>query len=283
MSQTVLRPTSEATSDALPGALALGISRAAVELKGFFREKDTVLFTFSMPIVILVILGSVFADIIEDSGGITVSQLFVGGMIAGGIASTSFVTLGAGIAADREDGTLKRLRGTPMPAVSYFLGKVALVVVASLAELVILLSIGVAVFDLVLPTEPGRWLTLGWVFVLGVTACSLAGIALSSLASSARSASALSTLALLVLMFASGVYFIPVTELPEPLVGLGALFPIKWMAQGMRSVFLPDELTRLELAGSWEHGRIALVLGAWCIGGLILCLTTFRWRGRRER
>jgi ABC-2 type transport system permease protein len=83
-------------------------------------------------------------------------------------------------------------------------------------------------------------------------------------------------------MFASGVYFIPVTELPEPLIGIGSLFPVKWMAQGMRSVFLPDALTRLELTGSWEHGRIALVLGAWCIGGLILCLTTFRWRGRRE-
>ena len=51
----------------------------------------------------------------------------------------------------------------------------------------------------------------------------------------------------------------------------------------MRSVFLPDALASHEMAGAWEHGRIALVLGAWCIGGLILCLTTFRWRGRRER
>ena len=61
------------------------------------------------------------------------------------------------------------------------------------------------------------------------------------------------------------------------------MFPLKWMAQGMRSVFLPDALASHEVAGAWEHGRIALVLGAWCIGGLILCLTTFRWRGRREQ
>lgn len=272
-----------ATASALPGPLALGLGRAVVELKGFFREKDTVVFTFSLPIVILLILGSVFTEVIEGTGGVTVSQLFVGGMVAGGIASTSFITLGAGIATDREDGTLKRLRGTPMPPVSYFLGKVALVLVASLAETVIVLGIGVVAFDLALPADPGRWWTLAWVFTLGVAACSLAGIALSSLARSARSANALSTLALLVLMFASGVYFTPVSALPEPLITLGSLFPLKWMAQGTRSVFLPDTLTQLEVAGAWEHGRIALVLGAWCIGGLILCLTTFRWRGRRER
>ena len=26
----------------------------------------------------------------------------------------------------------------------------------------------------------------------------------------------------------------------------------------------------------------ALVLAAWCLGGLILCLTTFRWQGRKD-
>jgi ABC-2 type transport system permease protein len=270
-------------SERLPGALALGLARAGVELKGFFREKEAVIFTFSLPIVMLFLLGSIFSETIEDSGGITVSQLFVGGLIAGGIASTSFITLGSGIAGDREDGTLKRLRGLPMPAVSYFIGKVVLVIVTSLAEVAILLAIGVIAFHLELPTEPGRWLTLAWVVVLGITACSFGGIALSSLARTARSASALSTLALLVLMFASGVYITPISALPQPLIALGSLFPVRWMAQGMRSVFLPDALTRLEVAGSWEHGRTALVLGAWCIGGLILCLTTFRWRGRRER
>jgi len=270
------------TDQALPGALSLAFARASIELKTFFRERDTVIFTFSLPIIMLIILGSVFTETVENTG-ITVSQLFVGGMIAGGIASTSFVTLGSGIASDREDGTLKRLRGTPMPKTSYFLGKVLLVLVTSLAEVALLLAVGVLLFDLELPSEANKWLTLGWIFVLGVTACALIGIAVSSLARTARSASALSNLGLLVLMFASGVYFLPVSALPEPLIQVGSLFPLKWMAQGSRSVFLPDSLASLEAAGAWEHGRIALVLVAWCIGGLILCLTTFRWRGTRER
>lgn len=271
------------TSDSsVPSPLSLALTRASVELKTFFREKNTVIFTFSLPIIMLLILGSVFTDVVKGTS-VTASQLFVGGMVAGGIASTSFLTLGVGIAADRESGTLKRLRGTPMPAVSYFGGKVLLVFAASVAEVLLLLGIGVFLFDLSLPTEPGRWLTFAWVFALGVTGCSLVGIAASSLARTARSAGALSNLVLIVLMFASGVYFIPISRMPAWLVDIGSAFPLKWMAQGMRSVFLPDDLRSQELAGTWEHGRIALVLGAWCIGGLVLCLTTFRWRGTRER
>ena len=264
-----------------PGPLTLGLARASVELKTFFRVREAVVFTFSLPIVMLAILGSVFSHEI-DGTGITASQLFAAGIIAGGVASTSFVNLGIGIATDRDDGTLKRLRGTPMPVVSYFIGKVMLVLVVSLAEVALLLGAGYLFFDLALPTEVGRWLTFGWVFLLGVTACSLLGVSAAALVGSARGAVAFTNVALLVLQFASGVFVVPVSELPGPLVQFGSLFPLKWMAQGFRSVFLPNGAVGLEMAGAWEHARVALVLVAWCIGGLLLCLMTFRWRGRRE-
>jgi ABC-2 type transport system permease protein len=265
-----------------PGAAALGLARGVIELKTFFRQRDSVAFTFSLPAVLLLVLGSVFTDEF-DGTGITVSQMFAAGMIASGIASTSFVNLGIGIASDRDDGTLKRLRGTPMPPISYFVGKVILVLVASLAEVVILLATGMLVFDLALPTEPSRWFTFAWVFLLGVTGCALLGIAVSSIPRSARSAPAVLNLPFIVLQFVSGIYVLPIRDLPEPLVQIGSLFPLKWMAQGFRSVFLPDVMAEQEVTGAWEHGRVALVLAAWCIGGLILCLTTFRWRGRRDR
>jgi ABC-2 type transport system permease protein len=75
------------------------------------------------------------------------------------------------------------------------------------------------------------------------------------------------------------VFFV-YTGLPGWMQQLAALFPLKWMAQGLRSVFLPDSFAQQELAHSWELGRVALVLGAWCVGGLILCLLTFRWTDR---
>jgi ABC-2 type transport system permease protein len=192
------------------------------------------------------------------------------------------VNLGIGIATDRDDGTFKRLRGTPMPVLSYFLGKVFLVLVASVAEVTLLLGVGYLFFGLTLPSELGRWATFAWVFLLGVTACSVLGIAATSLARTARSAVAFTNMTLLVLQFASGIFVVPISHLPGPLVQVGSLFPLKWMAQGFRSVFLPDPAASLEMAGAWEHGRVALVLVAWCIGGLVLCLMTFRWQDRRE-
>ena len=55
------------------------------------------------------------------------------------------------------------------------------------------------------------------------------------------------------------------------------MFPLKWIAQGMRSVFFPADLASAEMAGSWETGRTALVLLAWAVGGLVLCVLTFKW------
>jgi ABC-2 type transport system permease protein len=260
--------------------LRLGAARAGVELRQFWRERDTVVFTFALPAVLLTLLGSLFSGVYSGST-VTSAQYLVPSMIAAGVASTTFVNLGIGIATDRDDGTLKRLRGLPMPPVTYLIGKVLLVVAVTLAEVVLLLLIGVVLFDLALPSSLSRWLTFGWVFLLGVVACSLLGVAASSLARSARSAAAVMNLPHVVLAFLSGIYFTPVSALPEWVIRLGSVFPLKWMAQGFRSAFLPDTVLPYEVVPSWEHGRTALVLAAWCIGGLVLCLTTFRWRGRQ--
>ena len=107
------------------------------------------------------------------------------------------------------------------------------------------------------------------------------GIALSGLPRSGKSATAVIIPITLVLQFISGVFF-QFSEIPTWMQTFAALFPLKWMAQGLRSVFLPDALAADEPAGSWELGRVALVLGIWCVLGLILCVRTFRWR-RGER
>jgi ABC-2 type transport system permease protein len=266
------------TTVALPSTAGLGLARGAVELKQFFRQKEQVIFTFTFPAFILVLLGSIFDQ--AYPGGVTAGQVFAASMIGSGIVATSFLNLGIGVALDRDDGTLKRLRGTPMPAAAYFLGKVVLVAVASLAEVVLLLVVGMVLFDVTLPAEFSRWVTFAWVFVLSIVSCSLLGIAISSFAKSAQSASATTNLPYVGLQFMSGV-FIPVGLLPGWMITVGAVFPIKWAAQGFRSVFLPDSMMTQEVAGSWELGKTALVLGAWCVIGLVLCLLTFRWTNRR--
>ncbi|WP_330295427.1 ABC transporter permease [Streptomyces sp. NBC_00503] len=265
---------------ALPGAWALGLSRGALEIKQFARQRDSVIFTFAFPIVFLTLFASIFSGTVEGTG-ITASQLYAAGMVAAGIMSTSFQSLGISIAVERDEKVLRRLRGTPMPPAAYFLGKVWMVLVTGLAETVILLLVGATLFGLDLPSSATKWLTFAWIFVLGLAGCALLGIAISSLPKSGKSASSVVVLPFLVLQFISGVY-IPIGQIPDWLLNIGALFPLKWMCQGLRGVFLPESAAVLEQAGSWEYGKVALVLGAWVVGGLVLCLLTFKWKSNRD-
>ncbi|MFD5340345.1 ABC transporter permease [Streptomyces hawaiiensis] len=279
MSTTVVRERGEVGVGRLPGAWGLGLRRGALEIRQFFRQRDQVVFTFAFPVVLLFLFASIFRDDVEGAG-ITASQLYVPAMMAAGIMSTSFQALGISIAIEREDKVLRRLRGTPMPPAAYFLGKIWLVLFTGLLETAILLLVGTTCYGVDLPADAGRWFDLAWIFVLGITACALLGIAISSVPSSANSASSVVVLPFLVLQFISGVY-IAIGTIPDWMLTIGALFPLKWMCQGLRGVFLPESAQVLEQAGSWEPGRVALVLAAWCVGGLALCLLTFRWKDRR--
>jgi ABC-2 type transport system permease protein len=270
--------------DATASTLSLGASRTVLELKAYFRERDALIFSFLFPIIMLGIFSVVFGG--EDStiggdGGpaIDFTQYFLPGMIAAGIFLVSFQTLAITIAVERDDGTLKRLRGTPMPPVSYFLGKIGMVLITAVAQTAILLAYAALVYQVPLPTEASSWFTFTWVFVLGTAAGTVLGIAFSSVPKSARSAPAVVTTPLLILQFISGVFFV-FNDLPTWLQHIASIFPLKWTAQGMRSVFLPPEFEAAEVSGSWQHGLTAVILTVWLLVGLVVCIRTFRWQRR---
>ena len=268
--------TSPGTARALPSLPSVYRSRASVELKEFFRQRESVIFTLLLPVLLLVVFGAVLD---YDIGfGVTFTQYFMAGIIAAGILGASLQNMAISIATERSDGTLKSLAGTPMPRSAYFVGKIVQVLAVTLAIIVVLLLIGVLFYDIELP-KGADWITFAWVTALGAAACTLLGIALSSLAKTGRSASATVTPFALLLQFISGVFF-RFSTIPTWMQTVASFFPLKWMGQGLRSVFLPDALAAQEPAGSWELGRVALVLGVWCVAGLLLCIATFRWQER---
>jgi ABC-2 type transport system permease protein len=265
----------------LPGLLRASRARSSVELKAFFRNRQSLVFTLLLPVVLLVVLGSIFSGEVADTD-VPFKQVFLAGIVAAGVMSVSFSGLAINIAIERDTGTVRRLALTPMPKTAYFLGKLVRVGATVLLETLLLLVIAVPMFGLRLPADAHRWFTLCWVLLLGTASCSLLAVAYSALIPNSRSAAAIVTPPFLVLQFISGVFY-PFSELPSWMRTLASYFPLKWMAQGFRSVFLPDAFTRVEPAGSWELGRIALVLGLWTVAGLLLSIVTFRWRGRRVR
>ncbi|WP_409493775.1 ABC transporter permease [Amycolatopsis sp. cmx-11-12] len=260
----------------LPGTLSLGLIRGAAELRQFFRIREQVIFTFAFPSLLMILLGSMLNSSMPGMA-ITTGQVLAAGMIGSGIVSTSFTSIGIGLASDREAGALKRLRGTPMPAASYFIGKIILVGVSSVAQVVLMSIVGSLLFDLELPTDPMKLLTALWVFLLAITCCTLLGIALGSVTKSVSGAVAVANLLYIALQFISGVFVTPITNLPKVMVDIASFFPVKWICQGFRSVFLPAEAATQEMAGTWELPMVALVLTAWCVAGLLLAKLTFRW------
>ena len=58
---------------------------------------------------------------------------------------------------------------------------------------------------------------------------------------------------------------------------LSATFPLKWMTQGIRSVFLPDSFATQEAARSWESGKTFAIILAWLVIGLFFAIRKFKW------
>ena len=273
--------SSISTRPAPPSAFPVGLARTAVEIKMFFRDREALIFIFFFPVLLLGIFTTAFGGGTIGGPGaeITVAQYYAPAMIASGIFLSSFQTLALNIALERDDGTLKRLRGTPMPPLAYFLGKIGLVIVTSILQVAILLALSSLLLDVNLPSTAGTWATFAWIFLLGSASGTVLGIAFSVIPKSARSAAAIVTPIVLILQFISGVYFV-FYSLPSWMQQTGALFPVKWLAQGMRSVFLPEQMATLEAAGTWEHGTTAIVLAVWLVIGLVACRLVFRWTPR---
>jgi ABC-2 type transport system permease protein len=127
-----------------------------------------------------------------------------------------------------------------------------------------------------MPTESSKWLTFAWLVLLG-TACSTSlGIAFSIVPKSGRGASAVVTPIVIVLQFISGVFFV-FTLLPAWMQQIAAIFPLKWLTQGMRSVFLPESFAAQEVAQSWELQKTFVILVIWLAIGLFFSVRKFKW------
>ena len=258
----------------IPNAITLGIRRGGLEIRQFARQRESVVFTLLFPVILLIIFGSVFKDTIAP--GVTFSQYFVAGMIASGLVNTGFQALAITIPLERDFGALKRLRGTPMPASSYFIGKVILVSVSMVIQIFMLLGFGLLFFGVEMPTDINKWITFTWLLLLGSACSTSLGIAFSIVPKSGRGASAVVSPIVIILQFFSGVFLI-FTQLPPWMQQIAAIFPLKWLTQGMRSVFLPDSFAAEEVAKSWENGRTFTILMLWLVIGIFFSVRKFRW------
>ncbi len=168
--------------------------RVGYEIRSYFRAPDTVFFTFLFPIVMLALFSVAFSSAPDIGPGpgasVDYATYYLPGLVATGILLSGTQSLGVDIAGERSDGTLKRLGGTPLPVVSYFIGKIGMVLVTTIVQTALLLAIASLVFGVDLPTDGGAWARFAGIMLLGVATSCVLGIAISALPREGRRATA---------------------------------------------------------------------------------------------
>ena len=253
--------------------IRMSLHQARYDLLAFVRNRQAQFFTLALPILFLVIFASVFGSqgqTTQVAGGtISTKVYYVPGIMALGIIAACFGNLVASVTAQRERGVLKRRRATPVPAAAVIAGRVLTAVVIAVVMAAVLLGIGWAAYD---ATVPGRTLlALAVTVVLGAASFCCLGYALTSVIHNEDSAQPVTQALLLPLYFISGV-FVAVSILPHWLADVGAIFPVRHLADALLVAYNPNT-TGLGFAG-WD----LLIVAGWGAAGLFIALRTFSWQ-----
>jgi len=244
------------------------------DLKIFVRNPAALFFTAILPVIFLTLFVMIFGnERAEEFGNVRVATLQVPAFIALAVVSASFVALAIGLTGVREDGVLKRIRGTPAPPSLVFAGRIGTAFVSASIVTAILCAIGALAFGVSLPASklPGLVVTL---FVGAAAFCAL-GIAYTRLISTEDAAPAMTNAVVLPLYFISGV-FVPVSELPDGLRTVAGVLPVKPFVDALTECFDP------RTTGLGFDGPALLVVAAWGLAGLVLAVRFFVWTPRHQ-
>lgn len=239
------------------------------EQRLFWRSRELAFFTFLLPIILFVMLGSAYGDgEIEGTRG---SDYLLAGMLGYGVVATTFAGLAISVVVRREMGVLKRLRATPLPAWIYVSALLASTLFVFALEAVLLFVLGAALFDTGLPSRP---LSLAFVLGLGAVIFTGLGLALTSLVRSSEGSSAVVNAIWLPMSFISGSFFSP-RDFPAFLQAIADVLPLTFLIRLVRDVML-----RGESLGSQLDSLLPLL--AWGAAGLVVALRNFRWEPRER-
>ncbi|UJB42355.1 ABC transporter permease [Streptomyces sp. A1-5] len=256
-----------------------GLRRGGIELRHLLRNRKELFGYVTNIVVALALAGYIHGKV--PGTQIPMAHLTLAGFAAYLLFQIGLISLPQILVTEREEGTLLRLRTTPGGIPAYLIAKSLLIVVMALATLVVLLGAAAALVNGPLPHSPAGWLTLLWVTALGLLAVVPLGAAIGAVLPNPREALAMIMLPAMALLITSGAMF-PISKMPAVVQNIASVFPLRWMAQGLRAALLPDSARAAELAGSWQLPTVALVLAAWAVVGFLLAVPLLRRATRRE-
>lgn len=260
-------------------AARAGVSRGWIEMRQTFTNTQD-LWNYIFPTVVLFAVMFFMRGSTVPGTTFSLSSRTLPSTLGMSVAFGGLITMAMALATEREDGTLLRAKATPNGMVGYLVGKIVVVAGMTIFSITLYLVTGAGLVGGLNLGDPGGWLTLAWVSVLGMVATFPIGAILGALVSNPRNMG-LIMLPMMGLIATSGIFY-PITNFPVWLQGIAQVFPIYWLGLGMRSALLPDSMAAVEFGHSWRHLETAGVLGAWAVAGLILAPIVLRRMARRE-
>jgi ABC-2 type transport system permease protein len=251
--------------------LALVGHQFRFDQKAFWRNPASVFFTVMFPVIVFLILAIVFdGETVDVRGGVEATTYYVPAIMSLSVISATMQALAMSLVIAREDGRLKRGRGTPMPAWVFIAGRIGNSIVVALMMLALLALIGGLLYGVEFPWDrlPAILLAL----VVGAASFCCLGIALTAAIPSQDAAAPIVNALLLPLYFLSGV-FIPEDQLPHGVIVFADLFPIRHFFEAFLDAYVPAGGS----AVSWDN---LAVVALWGVAGLLLAVRYFRWTPR---
>jgi ABC-2 type transport system permease protein len=256
-----------AAPETLRRDLGLALWQVRYEQRAFWRNRARAFFAFLLPVVFLLIFGSIYHGQRTGVDRIPYDDYFVPGILTYGVIATTFINIAISTAILRDNGVLKRMRGTPLPRWAYITGRVGSATVTTLEMTVLTLVIGWLGYGVhVRPsTLPGLLLALA----LGTACFTTLGIGIVRFIANADAAPAVVNIAILPLTFISGVWF-DTNRIGAGLRDVASVFPIHALADAMQYAFNPD--TR----GAGVKGNDLVTLAIWLAVGVFLMIRFLR-------
>jgi ABC-2 type transport system permease protein len=229
----------------------------------FWRSKEAALFIFLFPLLLFLLLGSVYSGKIY---GVPAPQALLAGLLGYGCANTAFAGLAIQLVVRRELGILKRLRATPLSATTYIAATLASTLIVFVLQTIALFVLGRVLYGTPFPHALG---SLVLAIVIGAAVFAALGVATASLIRSAEGSSAVVNFILLPMAFLTGS-FGPTHRYPAFLRVIGDVLPLKYFINIVNAVYLRGH-------SLWTKPGALGVLAAWGATGLIVATLRFRW------
>lgn len=253
------------------GRLALLWHQVRYEQLSFWRNPQSAFFTFIFPVVVMVVFGAIFGgggDHDDFFFGLTALQYYVSTIAAVSVLGSCYSQLAIVLATRRQNGILKRVRATPLPAGMYFLGLLAHCIVVSIVDVLLIAIVG-RFYGVPFPSA-SHIPAIAAALVLGAASFCAMGVAVASLIRNAEAAPSVVQFVMFPLVFISGTY-LPIHS--GVLNSIAKALPVKPFNEALMGPFAQGT------GFDWQSLSVLLMWGSL---GAVVAVRRFRWDPRQE-